>query len=82
MFCLVFNEDFILFLHERQRERQRHRQTEKQAPCWEPNAGLDPRTPGSQPESKADTQPLSHPGVPALFLSRKVDCDVCDGRGE
>ena len=26
--------------------------------------GLDPRTPGSQPEPKADAQPLSHPGVP------------------
>ena len=27
---------------------------EKQAPCREPNAGLDPRTPGSRPEPKAD----------------------------
>ena len=26
--------------------------------------GLDPWTPGSQPEPKADAQPLSHPGVP------------------
>ena len=25
---------------------------------------LDPRTPGSQPEPKADGQPLSHPGAP------------------
>ena len=32
----------------------------------EPDAGLDPRIPGSQPEPKADTQPLSHPGVPHL----------------
>ena len=32
-------------------------------------AGLDPRTPGSHPEPKADAQPLSHPGVPnILFL--------------
>ena len=46
-------------------ERQRHRKREeKQAPCREPNAGLDPRTPGSGPEPKADAQPLSHPGVP------------------
>ena len=28
-------------------ERQRHRQREKQAPCREPDAGLDPRTPES-----------------------------------
>ena len=45
-------------------ERQRHRQREKQAPCREPDAGLDPRTPGSGPELKADAQPLSHPGAP------------------
>ena len=32
---------------ERERESQRHRQREKQAPCREPNVGLDPRTPGS-----------------------------------
>ena len=31
--------------------------------------GLSPRTPGSRPEPKADTQPQSHPGVPiAMFL--------------
>ena len=28
---------------ERERERQRHRRREKQAPCEEPNAGLNPR---------------------------------------
>ena len=26
--------------------------------------GLDPRTPGSCREPKADAQPLSHPGIP------------------
>ena len=30
----------------------------------EPDAGLDPRTLGSRPEPKADTQPLNHPGAP------------------
>ena len=45
-------------------ERQRHRQKEKQALCREPDVGLDPRTPGSWPELKADAQPLSHPGAP------------------
>ena len=53
-----------------QRERQRHREREKQAPCREPNVGLNPRIPGSHPELKADTQPLSHPGVlPWAILS-------------
>ena len=54
---------------QRERERQRHRQREKQAPCREPDAGLDPRTPGSCPEPKADTQPLSHPGAPGGTIS-------------
>ena len=47
---------------ERERERQRHRQTEKQAPCREPNAGLDPKTPRITPRPKAGAQTLSHPG--------------------
>ena len=34
-----------------------------QGPRREPDVGLDPRTPGSRPEPKADAQPLSHPGV-------------------
>ena len=50
------------------KERQRHRQREKEAPHGKSNAGLDPRTPGSQPEPKADAQPLSHPGAPRLTL--------------
>ena len=37
---------------------------EKQAPCREPDVGLDPGTPGSCPEPKADVQPLSQSGVP------------------
>ena len=38
-----------------ERERgQRHRQREKQALCGEPDVGLDPGTPGSHPEGKAD----------------------------
>ena len=53
-------------------ERQTHRQREKQAPRGEANAELDPRTRGSQPEPKAEVQPLSHPGVTChVFLSEK-----------
>ena len=68
-------QDFIyLFMKNTERERQRHRQRKKQAPCGEPDEGLDPRTPGSQPELKADTQPLSHPGVPlcTFFICLKT----------
>ena len=31
-----------MYLFMRERERQRHRQREKQAPCREPDMGLDP----------------------------------------
>ena len=47
-----------------ERERQRHRMREKQAPCREPDMGLDPGTPGSRPGPKASAKPLSHPGDP------------------
>ena len=53
-------------MRDTQRERQSHRQREKQAPCRDPNVGLDPRSPGSHPGPKADAQPLNHPGVPWL----------------
>ena len=59
---------FYLLIHETHTERQRHRQKEKQAPCREGDTGFDPRTPGSQPEPKADTQSLSHPGVPIYII--------------
>ena len=63
---LLFLFKIYLFMRDtqRERERQRHRQREKQSPCGEPDVGLDPRTPGSRPEPKADTQPLSHLGAP------------------
>ena len=49
---------------EGERERQRHRRREKQAPCQEPDVGLDPVTPGLCPRPKAGTKSLSHPGIP------------------
>ena len=36
--------------------------------------GLDPRTPRSCPEPKAEVQPLSHPGVPTLANLNHVKC--------
>ena len=48
------------------REREAETQAEGEAgPCGEPNARLDPRTPGSPPEPKTDAQLLSHPGTPS-----------------
>ena len=55
-------------------ERGRDRQREKEAPCREPDVGLDPRTLGSCPEPKADAQPRSHPSAPhgQFFLLSSV----------
>ena len=36
------------------------------------DAGLDPMTPGSCPEAKADAQPLSHPGAPMCLFSKYI----------
>ena len=59
---MIFFKDFIyLFMKDTEGERQRHRQ---RAPCRNPDVGLDPGTPGSRPEPKADAKPLGHPGVP------------------
>ena len=44
---------------------ERERQRKKQAPCREPDVGLDPRSPGSGPELKAGAKLLSHPGCPS-----------------
>ena len=49
---------------ERERKREREREREKQAPCREPDVGLDPGFPGSGPGPKAGSKPLSHPGIP------------------
>ena len=78
----IFFLKIYLFIPERHRERQRHRQREKQAPCREPDVGLDPETPGSRPEPKVDAKPLSHPGVPTsevsqLFSHSEPDQHVC-----
>ena len=49
---VVLFKDFI-YLFMRERERQRYRQREKQAPCKEPDVGLDRRSPGSGPGLRA-----------------------------
>ena len=59
----------------RDRERQRPRQKEKQAPRREPDVGLDPRILGSQPEPKADAQPLRCPCF--LNFSFRFSLIVC-----
>ena len=55
---------------ERERKRQRHRRREKEAPCREPNVGLNPGAPGSGPGPKAA---LSHPGALVREFQTKID---------
>ena len=49
----------------RDRERENEREREKQAPCKEPDVGLDPGSPGSCSGPKAGA---SHPGIPLKEL--------------
>ena len=75
-----FIYDFIyLFMRntERERERKRHRQREKQAPCRGPDMGLDPGNPGSHPGLKVGPKPLSHPGIPQIFLIKPENGLCC-----
>ena len=61
-----------LFILDTHKERQRHRQREKQAPCREPDMGLDPGTQGSRPGPKAGAHLLIPPQVPLfnfIFVS-------------
>ena len=67
-FFLKKEKDFIYFF---MIEKDRDRGREKQAPCRQPDVGLNPRTPGSCPGPKADTQLLSHPGIPKFLLIRQ-----------
>ena len=52
-----------LFKRDTHTQRQIYRQKDKQAPCGDPDVGLDSRTLGSQPERKVDIQSLGHPGT-------------------
>ena len=66
-----FKRFYYLFMKDT--ERQRHRQREMQAPRRKPDVGLNPRTPGSRPEPKADVQPTEPPRCPtsqAVLMKR------------
>ena len=49
----------------RERKRQRHRHREKQAPCREPDVGLDLGVSRITPWAEGGAKLLSHPGCPA-----------------
>ena len=61
----------------RDTERVAETQAEGEAgSCGQPDAGLDPRTQGSRPESKAVAQPLRYPGAPRLLKSCPEPSDL------
>ena len=62
----------ILFIHDRHTEGMAETWAEGEAGSMQGNdVGLNPRTPGSHTEPKANTQPLSHPGGPKLCFHRR-----------
>ena len=74
-FFSFFLKIFYLSIRDTEREREREReaetQAEGQASSMQEAQYSPPRTPGSPPESKADAQPLSHPGVLKKPFSRE-----------
>ena len=63
---------FYFFIPERHRERDRDTdRRDKQTPCREPDAGLDPWT-GIMPWAKGRRQPLSHPGMPTRLAFKWI----------
>ena len=59
---------FYLFIHERERrEAETHAEAEAGS-TQRADVGLDPEALGSRPEPKADAQPLSHPGIPEVWV--------------
>ena len=59
-------------MRDTEREAETHAEGVKQTPHGEPNVGLDPRTPESGPELKADAQLLSYPGIPLNDFNRVI----------
>ena len=54
----------FIYLFMRDRERERGRDSDRgRSRLQEPDAGLDPRSPGSHPGPKAGAKPLNHPGI-------------------
>ena len=63
-FFFFFFLRFYLFMREKEAETQAEGE---EAPCREPDVGLDPGSPGSRPRPKAGPKPLSHPGIPCMI---------------
>ena len=74
----IFFLRFYLFIRDTHTytQRQRHRQREKQAPCREPDVGLDPWSPGSDPGLKVVLNRWTTGAAPQVeFLCSSLEVD-------
>ena len=62
----------ILFIYPWERERARDISRVRSRLSAGAQCGTQSQTLGPGPESKADSQPLSHPGIPGLNLLKKI----------
>ena len=78
-FFFFFLKDFYLFIHETHTHTHTHTQREREGETGQGRSRLPvksliwdsiPGPLGSWPESKADAQPLSHPGVPVMYFPK------------
>ena len=77
LFFYFFLRFIYSFIQRQRRERQRHRQREKQAPCREPNVGLDPGSPGSHPRLQVVLNRCAT-GAARVIPLRKYKCSLLD----
>ena len=59
-------------MRDTERERQRHREREKQAPCREPDVGLDPGSPGSHPRLQVAPNRCATRAAQKCFFLTKI----------
>ena len=71
-------------MRHRERERQRHSQREKQAPCREPDVGLDPGSPGPRPGLQAYQffKRKAFQRHSASLPNKEPDCLILRGTGQ
>ena len=68
LFIYFFYFLFFFNFYDSHREREREAETQAEGEAdsmhWEPDVGLDPRSPGLRPGPKTGAKPLRHPGIP------------------
>ena len=76
LFLFFLKIIYVFIQRERERDRQRHRQREKQAPCRDPDVGLDPGSPGSHPRVQAALNRCATGSAHCRFISLQVTAQI------